>query len=335
MLLDARQTFKRNFHAHIAAGDHDAVGGGEDLVKLLHALGVFDLGDDADALAAVGVEERAHIDDVLRAARKGGRDIVYILLNAEEKVALVALGKERHIEPRAGDVHALLALHPAAVHNGAADLGVGRLFHAERKLTVVHEQRVAALHVGGQLGIVHIAALGIAGSLHGGERVRLTGNDLDRLIKETETDLRALGVEHHGGGELQLVAHLAEAFDQLGMAFVRAVGEVHAGNVQPGEKERSHDLLAAAGRTDGANDLCSSHISLILCCVFLCFQAHTTTTTAIKQRTFYIVFPWQTVRFSACPQRAGFICISYKLLAFSPEFDIIPSWIRKRFRRCV
>ena len=32
------------------------------------------------------------------------------------------------------------------------------------------------------------------------------------------------------------------------------------------------------------------------------------------------------------PRGAGFICILYKLLAFSPEFDIIRSWIRKRFK---
>ena len=264
MLLDAGETFKRDLHAHVAAGNHDAVRSGEDLVKLLNALGVLNLCDDADALTAVGVEERAHINDVLRAARERGGNIVNVLLDAEEKIALVALGEKRHIEPRTGDVHTLLALHHAAVYNGAANLGVGRLFHAEGEIAVVHEKRIAALHVGGQLGIVHETLFGGAGRFHGGEGVCLTGNDLDRLIKETETDLRTLGVEHHGGGELQLIAYLAKARDHFGVALVGAVGEVHAGDVQPGEQELAHDLFAAAGGTDGANDLCSAHISLIL-----------------------------------------------------------------------
>ena len=269
MLLNARQTLKRNFHAHVAAGDHDAVGGGEDLVEFLHALGVFDLGDDADALAAVGVEERTHINDVLRPAGKRGGDVIDVLLNAEEKIALVALGEERHIEPCAGDVHALLAFHRAAVHNGAADLGVGRLLHVEGKLAVVHEQHIAALHVGRKLGIVHKALFGAAGRFHGGEGIRLPGNDLDRRVEQPETDLGTLGVEHDGGGELQLVAYLAEAGDHFGVAFVRAVGEVHAGNVQPGEKKLTHDLFAAAGGSDGADDLGSSHIiHPSLCCIF-------------------------------------------------------------------
>ena len=301
VLLDAGETFKRDLHAHIAAGDHDAVGSGEDLVKLFDALGVLDLRNDADALTAVGVEERAHINDVLRAARERSRDVIDVLLDAEKKVALVALGEERHVEPRTGDVHALLALHHAAVHNGAADLGVGRLLHAEGELAVIHQEHIAALHVGGQLGIVHEALFGGAGRFHGGEGVCLTGNDLDRLIKETETDLRALGVEHYGGGELQLIAHLAEARDHFGVALVGAVGEVHAGDVQPGEQELAHDLFAAAGGADGANDLCSAHISLILFYKFLYFQAHNTTTSVIWQRTFYIVFPRQTIQFSACP----------------------------------
>ena len=301
MLLDAGETLKRDLHAHVAAGDHDTVGSGEDLVKLFNALGVLNLCDDADALAAMGVEERAHINDVLRAARERGGNIVNVLLDAEEKIALVALGEKRHVEPRAGDVHALLTFHHAAVHNGAADLGVGRLLHAEGELAVIHQEHIAALHVGGQLGIVHEALFGGAGRFHGGEGVCLTGNDLDRLIEETETDLRTLGVEHYGGGELQLIAHLAEARDHLGVALVGAVGEVHAGDVQPGEQELAHDLFAAAGGADGANDLCSAHISLILFYKFLYFQAHNTTTSVIWQRTFYIVFPRQTIQFSACP----------------------------------
>ena len=59
--------------------------------------------------------------------------------------------------------HTLLALHHAAVYNGAADLGVGRLFHAEGELAVVHEKHIAALHIGGQLSIVHEALSAVPG----------------------------------------------------------------------------------------------------------------------------------------------------------------------------
>ena len=50
-LLLAEDLLRGDLHAEVAARHHHAVGGGEDLVELVEALLVLDLGDDLDVLA--------------------------------------------------------------------------------------------------------------------------------------------------------------------------------------------------------------------------------------------------------------------------------------------
>ena len=70
----------RDSHAHVAAGHHDAVGHREDLIDVLHALGVLDLGDDLDEIALAAVQQAADLQDIGGAAHKGGGDEIKALL---------------------------------------------------------------------------------------------------------------------------------------------------------------------------------------------------------------------------------------------------------------
>ena len=47
-LLDDRHFFHRHFHAHVAAGYHDAVGNLKDFCQVLDSLHALDLGNDLD-----------------------------------------------------------------------------------------------------------------------------------------------------------------------------------------------------------------------------------------------------------------------------------------------
>ena len=71
-LLDAGEPGVLDLHAHIAAGDHDAVRNGEDFLEIVDAFPVFDLGDDLDVVRPVVVEELADILDVFFAAHERG-----------------------------------------------------------------------------------------------------------------------------------------------------------------------------------------------------------------------------------------------------------------------
>ncbi len=81
----------RDLHAHVAAGDHDAVSGGEDVLKVVEAFLVFDLADDLNIIAAVGVEELADVQHVAARSRKRGGDEVDMALDAKEQILFVLL----------------------------------------------------------------------------------------------------------------------------------------------------------------------------------------------------------------------------------------------------
>ena len=64
-LLDDRHVFQRYLHTHVASGDHDAVCLLDDRVNIIHALLIFNLGDDVDLLTAVIVEKLSHLPDIV------------------------------------------------------------------------------------------------------------------------------------------------------------------------------------------------------------------------------------------------------------------------------
>ena len=53
MLLDGRELLKGDLNAHIAAADHDAVAGLADLLDVVNARLIFDLGDQVDIIDPV------------------------------------------------------------------------------------------------------------------------------------------------------------------------------------------------------------------------------------------------------------------------------------------
>ena len=88
-LLDDRHVLQRDLNAHVAAGNHDAVRDAQDLVDVVDALGVFNLGDDLDGVAAVFLQNFPDLQDVLRAAGEGGGDEIKARLDAKLDVVAV------------------------------------------------------------------------------------------------------------------------------------------------------------------------------------------------------------------------------------------------------
>ena len=67
-----------------------------EVVKMAHAVGVFDLGDDAHMLPAVVIQQPAQLLHILRAAHKAGGDIVKACADAKEDVVPVPLADVGH-----------------------------------------------------------------------------------------------------------------------------------------------------------------------------------------------------------------------------------------------
>lgn len=131
--------------AQVAAGNHDAVAGLQDLIKPdrtmrntfskfrsrrreaasagrtksrppAHALVVLQLADDFDVLALLA-QNLPHGVNVARLADERGEDHVDVLLQAELQVLDVLLGQSRQVDGRARQVDALLAAQHATILN--------------------------------------------------------------------------------------------------------------------------------------------------------------------------------------------------------------------------
>ena len=149
-LLQERHVLERALHAEVAARDHEAVEGLDDLVEVVDRLRLLDLGDhrEQDALLA---HDLAYVLDVLGRADERERDEVDAQVQRPAQVLDVLLRHRRHADTATpGRLMPLLSLirpptTTVGVHVGAVDLG-----HPEPHLAVVDQDLVACADVAGQ-----------------------------------------------------------------------------------------------------------------------------------------------------------------------------------------
>ena len=129
--------------AQVAARDHDAVRLLQDLVEVVDALLVLDLGDDLDILAVLA-QHLADRLDVRASTDEGREDHVDAVFDAEAQVALVLFGERGKVDVGLGQVDALARGDLAIVHAFAAEgLRVDDVEHGEGENAVVDEDDAA------------------------------------------------------------------------------------------------------------------------------------------------------------------------------------------------
>ena len=256
LLLEHRHLFHIDFHAQIAARDHDAVGNLEDFVEVVHAHAVFDLGEDLHMAAAVVGAELAEGQHVAGAADEGRGDQVDALLNAEDDVAAILLADGGHLQIDVRHGNALAAAEHAAVDHAAHDVRAARdLLDVQRDQAVVDQDSVAGVH---QLnhprigdGDLRFVALDVAA---GQDELlpRLQGHlvSLERL----GAHLRSLGIQHDGDRDVLLPAQALDAVDARALLLVGAVGHIQAAYVHARVHQLGDHLLAVAGRAERTHD---------------------------------------------------------------------------------
>ena len=145
LLLDSGNLHKGNLHAQITAGNHDAAAVFADFHHIVHTGLVFDLGNDLDIAAAVLVQELTDILNVLGSGNKGGRHKVHTVLDTENDVFLILLGKVRTGHDLVGEGHALAVAEDTALEALCDDIIAHDFFHLELHHTVIDGQHIAGL----------------------------------------------------------------------------------------------------------------------------------------------------------------------------------------------
>ena len=259
-LLDDGHVLSGDLHAQVATGHHQAIGNLEDLLQIVHALLVFDLGDDADVLAAVGVQNGTDLLHVGGLTHKGGGNEVEVVLHGELQIALVLLGQSGQGDVGVGDVDGLVVGQGAASDHVADDVLTLDFGDLDVHQAVVNEQVGAHGHLVVQVGVGHGHDGVVAVHLAGGQGEGIAIGQLDLAVgKRTNANLRALGVQNGGHGAAQTIPDVLHTGENSQVGLVGAVREVEAGGVHAGEDELLNHLLAVGSRAQGTNNLCLSH----------------------------------------------------------------------------
>ena len=147
------------------------------------------------------------------------------------------------------------AHHHAGVNVVAVDLG-----HLQAHLAVVDQDRVAGRDIAGQPGVGRPTDPLVA--LDGTRRDRelVVGSDLNRSIGEgLQADLRTLQVGEDPDPVAGCVRGLANQAIGPFVVLVGAVTHIEPGHVHPDIHQLAHRCGAAHRRTQGADDLRSTH----------------------------------------------------------------------------
>src|SRR5579872_2902337 len=151
VLLNDGNFFRRDFHAKVAAGDHDSVGRFKNFLQMIDGLRLLEFGDDGNVAAMLG-------DDLLYGANVGSGtderqgDRVNAMGEAEFEILAVFVGERRDGESDAGKIDAFVLAQHAAVENVAEHVFAAHTAHAQFNEAVAEQDTRAGREFAGEIG---------------------------------------------------------------------------------------------------------------------------------------------------------------------------------------
>ena len=256
LLLNDRYLVGGDLHPQVAPGHHGPIGDREDLVKIVHTLPVFDLGNDTDVLTAPLIQLRSDIQHILSPADKGGRDKVKVMLGGKAQVGAVLFGKGRQLDLGVGNVDGLIVGKGTTRDHQAVDLLSLNRLYPQLHQAVVNKDAGAGGDLVVQVLIGDRDPGLISLPLPGGQGKALAlGKGNGAIFERADADLGSLGVQQGGHRPAKLVPDPAQPLIRGQVTFVRAVGKVEPGAIHAGEDQLAEHLLTVYGGAQGTNDL--------------------------------------------------------------------------------
>ncbi|VFS59694.1 Uncharacterised protein [Raoultella planticola] len=266
-LLGEDNFFNRDFNAHVATSNHDAVRRFENLVEVVQAFLVFNFGYDLDVFAAVSFQVLADFDDVRTLTDKGSSNEINALFATEDQVLLIFFSQRRQGNRNARQVYAFVFAEVAVVQHFTDDVLTfnGSHFHADQ--TIVDQNGVTDGQVGSETFIGHgddfvVANDGFIGSE--GECLTCFQGDVIAAFQLDGTNFRAFGVQQDSRCLTGFAQHVTQVLDALTVFSIVTVREVQTHDVHARVQHFGQHLFGFGFRTDGANNFGLFHESFSL-----------------------------------------------------------------------
>ena len=159
LLLETRKLRVIYFHAHVAAGNHDAVGMFYNAFEVVDTFDVFDFGNDFDIASAVVVEEVSQVDNVLCSTYEGSCNVIDIHFDTEQEIGFISRAQVFQIKMSLRNVHAFAVADFAAVSNLADNIFAFQLFYLKGYAAVVYQDSSAGANLCCEIFICDAAAV--------------------------------------------------------------------------------------------------------------------------------------------------------------------------------
>ena len=258
--LDNRDFLQWDFHAQIAAGHHDAVGGLQNGVDVLHTLSVLNLSDDPDVLAAQFFQKSAHFLNIIGRTGKGSGHIIKALLHAESQVLTVPLTDKGKGEGDPRNIDSLVGGNRTAVYHRTGDIRFCAEFHTQFDQAVVNQNPCSGGNIRRKSGKGDAGGGFIADHIPGGQNKLISSLQMDLfLFKFCQPDFRALGIQKKSNGQVQLLSNGFYRINPSLLLFVGAVGKVQPCHVHPCFCQKAQDTVLIGCRTQCTDNFCFSH----------------------------------------------------------------------------
>ena len=207
------------------------------------------------------LQEAAHLAYIFGCANKGSCHKVKSSLDTKEQVLLVRLTEEgqRQMDPR--HIDPLAVGDPAPAPNSGVDLPLfGDIVHHEFDQAIIDEYPAAGTQIPSQTAIGNVGALHCSRNLlRCQDKVCAGLQHHSALLKHTQPDLRALGIQHGANGQIQLFPQAVHQTVSLQMLLMRTMGEVKPGHIHARLHHSPKGRLVRACRPQRTDDLCLAH----------------------------------------------------------------------------
>ena len=235
------------------------------LVDIVHALGVFNFGDQSDAVVAVALQLLAHFHNVFCLPGKGGGDEIRFHLTGETDILPVSVAHKGKGQADVRNVDSLVGGHRPAVDNGTVNIGIGGLHNRQFDEAVVNENAAARMDIMGKTGKADGGDRGV--SIHSacGQGERTAGFQHHLVFPEgAQPDFRPLGIDQNCHRQSQFFPERFDHVDALQMALMGLVRHVDTRHVHTGEHQLPKNMGIVGRGPQSADDFGFAHGRFLL-----------------------------------------------------------------------
>ena len=136
-----------DFHTQIASGNHHAVRSFNDLVDIMYALCIFNLGDNIDPLSTVCTKQFFNLFDCFCISYERSSDKVNSLFDTEQNIFLILLSDRRKFHFYIRNIDSFFLTQFSTIDNPTDYIGICYVLNSQLNQSVINQDRISHFYI--------------------------------------------------------------------------------------------------------------------------------------------------------------------------------------------